>query len=128
MKFRAYINKLLDGPYPVSELCQLPGFSRETLVCPDGENEWMSADQYSAITDFMRQTSSGDYKPEPLTPQELLKVPTNDWRHAVIGRDIPRRKSYTAPWAETSTGFNRGHGRSRSRHSGLQPLSDFLGG
>src|SRR6266581_9177926 len=107
MKFRAYINKSLDGPYLVSELCQLPGFSRETLVCPDGDNEWVSADQYPAITDFMRQTSSGDYKPEPLTPQELLKVPTNDWRHAVIGSDLPRRKSYAAPWAETSTGLNK---------------------
>jgi hypothetical protein len=104
VKFNVFMNGTSNGPFEVSELFAIPGFSLETPVMPYGRDEWWGpAAQYPAITDFSGQTfSSGDYKPEPIAPQERATIQNNDWRRAVIGRDIPEVKSYAAASGEPS--------------------------
>jgi hypothetical protein len=98
-KFRVYLNGSMDGPFTATELCKLPNFSPNTLVCPEGEDCWIGAGQFPAITQLMTQVSSGDYKPEPLTPEELSNAAKLNWREAVIGAKIPDVKSYLPPLA-----------------------------
>ena len=94
MKFRVYINNSMDGPFGVAELWQLPGFSLDTSVCPDGEFSWQPAGQYPVITRFSQQATSGDYDPGQVVPDASTKIDHHNWREAVIGENIPETRSY----------------------------------
>src|SRR5579871_4258615 len=85
MKFRVFINNVMDGPYGVAELWQLPGFSLDSSVCPDGEFSWQPARQYPVITRYSQQSTSGDYDPGEMTAEGPAKITSQNWRQAVIG-------------------------------------------
>lgn len=97
MKFRVYINNTMDGPFAVAELWQLPGFSLDCSVCPDGEFSWQPASQYPVITRFAQQATSGDYNPGEVPPDAVEKITSQNWRQAVIGEEVPEIKSAPAP-------------------------------
>ena len=82
----------MDGPFGVAELWQLPGFSLETSVCPDGEFSWQPAGQYPIITRFTQQITSGDYDPGEVLPDIPVKITSHNWRQAVIGEGAPEMK------------------------------------
>ena len=107
MKFRVFMSGSMYGPFSVSELFKLEGFSLMTCVCPDGDDSWEKAAQYPAITNSLPQKISGDYAAEPVAPESFVQkpltrdersnVPNSNWRQAVIGQDIPSLKLYSAP-------------------------------
>src|SRR5579872_2021682 len=99
MKFRVYINNSMDGPFGVAELWQLPGFSLDVSVCPDGEFSWQPARQYPVITRFVQQKTSGDYEPGPAATEDSTKITSENWRQAVIGGQVPETKAHTVPTA-----------------------------
>src|SRR5579872_7247484 len=88
MKFRVYINNSMDGPFGVAELWQLPGFSLDVSVCPDGEFSWQPARQYPVITRFTQQVTSGDYDPDEILSDVPTKITSVNWRQAVIGEGV----------------------------------------
>ncbi len=55
----------------------------------------------------MKQLASGDYKSEPLAPEELKTVAKINWREAVIGAEIPKVKFYAPPLAPSQTANER---------------------
>lgn len=61
MKYWIFQNNQVNGPYEVEELAQLPGYSAETLVCPEGR----------------RGTNMGDWQRAAMVPElsvSLLKA------------------------------------------------------
>jgi len=94
MKFRIYMNNALEGPFEVSELCELPGFGLSTSVCPDGECDWQPAAAYPLITRQMeKRLVSGDYSSEGIASFRLPEVASQNWRAAIIPAHIPDRSS-----------------------------------
>ena len=84
IRFRVYLHGKMDGPYSVKELCELPDFSMNTLVCLDGEIEWIGAGQIPDITRVMQHVSSGDYNPDLVKPEEPKTVDSTNWRRGIV--------------------------------------------
>lgn len=62
MKWWIYLNEeVSDRPYEESELEELDEFSESTLVCPEGDEDWIEAGQVEALKDLL---SSGSVSEE----------------------------------------------------------------
>lgn len=97
MKYWAYINNEILGPYEKEKLFELPVFSATTLICPQtpvGEKteDWKEASTYPEITAMLGSPPGGGTKqltPEAGSPQPAAK---SERPQPVFNTELPESK------------------------------------
>jgi hypothetical protein len=90
-KFWVFRNHGIQGPFTVTELFKLEGFSLSATVSKEGEGEWRPAKEFSVIANFdptVEVVETGDYT---YGPRKIT-----DWREAVVPVEVEARPLFTS--------------------------------